>query len=438
MLSHTSRLFRISSNVPRGSLGKICGGRPSPSLNRAFVQNQLFPKNSTPWTQFRASSLLSKTTPVKQESAITIGRIAYAVKLVRFPFLLVAISTLGYQRGATDAIRNPLKLQQAAFEAMLREFSVDSTDEVEIVTERGVRSRFDTPLGSLGHGKLKTNDPRSEKIAMVGRQILKSAQTYVRENFEEAVEKAKELIAKDGVDLDERELARRLNDDPDVQFWINALEHVEGASLDGIQNWSYVLISSPIPNAFVSEMLPHKVFVTTGLFDKFVNNDDELAMILGHEVSHLIKGHFTTSSNIETWIRGVEIFALMLDPTEGLLSLGVASFLSSAREALVAAFSRSNETEADELGLRLAAMSCYDTKRGIQVYRKMEKAAVSDGTAPQHSFMSSHPPSGERYEHLHSMVETENFSQYSYCNTLQKRIARALKSRESYKSDVDK
>ena len=76
------------------------------------------------------------------------------------------------------------------------------------------------------------------------------------------------------------------------------------------------------PNAFVSEMLPHKIFVTTGLFDKFVNNDDELAMILGHEVSHLINGHFSTSSNVETWIRGIEIFVLMLDPTEGLLSLG--------------------------------------------------------------------------------------------------------------------
>ncbi len=231
---------------------------------------------------------------------------------------------------------------------MLREFSVDSTDEVEIVTERGVRSRFDTPLGSLGRGKVKTIDPRSEKIAMVGRQILKSAQTYVRKNFEEAVEKAKEHNLTDDDHLSERELARRLNDDPDVEYWINALEHVEGASLDGIQNWSYVLISSPIvsfqnyeksgsileqfnsplsnsrvkPNAFVSEMLPHKIFVTTGLFDKFVNNDDELAMILGHEVSNLIKGHFTTSSNIETWIRGIEIFLLMLDPTEGLLSLG--------------------------------------------------------------------------------------------------------------------
>lgn len=69
-------------------------------------------------------------------------------------------------------------------------------------------------------------------------------------------------------------------------------------------------------------MLPHKIFVTTGLFDKFVNNDDELAMILGHEVSHLIRGHFSASTNIETWIRGVEIFLLFLDPTQGLLSLG--------------------------------------------------------------------------------------------------------------------
>ena len=76
------------------------------------------------------------------------------------------------------------------------------------------------------------------------------------------------------------------------------------------------------PNAFVSEILPQKIFVTTGLFDKFVNNDDELAMILGHEVSHLIMGHFSVSSFYESMIRGAEILVLMLDPTEGLVSLG--------------------------------------------------------------------------------------------------------------------
>ena len=126
------------------------------------------------------------------------------------------------------------------------EFQVESSDGVEIITERGVRSRIDTPLGSLGSGKLKTNNPRSEKIAVIGREIIKSAQIHVRKNFEEAVEKAKDKITKDGNYIKERQLTRLLNEDAEIQFWAAALEHVEGASLEGIQNWSYVLIESPI------------------------------------------------------------------------------------------------------------------------------------------------------------------------------------------------
>jgi len=64
-------------------------------------------------------------------------------------------------------------------------------------------------------------------------------------------------------------------------------------------------------------MLPQKIFVTTGLFDQFVENDDELAIILGHEISHLIKGHCSKTSGFESIIRGVEILFLLLDPTEG-------------------------------------------------------------------------------------------------------------------------
>jgi len=377
------RVFSIST-VPRESFRKLYGFSPNPVINKPFHLHQVSLKSSIAWKHHRLSSfyrknisggkgLLSQTTSVNKESVITLTRIAYAVKLARFPFLLVAISSLGYQRGVTDAIRNPMKLQQAAFEAMLMEFSVESTDDVEIVTERGVRSRFDTPLGSLGHGNVKTNDPRSEKIAIVGREILKSAQKYVRKNFEEAVEKARDKIMEGETNIKEQQLAKLLNEDSEVQFWVAALEHVEGPALEGIQNWSYVLISSPLSNAFVSEMLPQKIFVTTGLFDKYVNNDDELAMILGHEVSHLIYGHLSVSSSVESWIRGIEIFILMLDPTEGLLSLGVASFLNSTREALVAAFSRAHETEADELGCTLAAMSCYEQDVGLKFIAKFKK-----------------------------------------------------------------
>jgi hypothetical protein len=49
--------------------------------------------------------LLSRSSPTKQvTTSITFGRIAYAVKLIRLPFLLVAISTMGYQRGITDGM----------------------------------------------------------------------------------------------------------------------------------------------------------------------------------------------------------------------------------------------------------------------------------------------------------------------------------------------
>ena len=121
------------------------------------------------------------------------------------------------------------------------EFAVESEDEVEIVTERGVRSRFDTPLGSLGRRKINAKDPRAEKIAIVGREILKSAQIYVRGNFEEAIEKAKDKIIMDNIYVKEQQLTKKLNEDSEVQFWVAALEHVEGASLEGIGNWVRIL-----------------------------------------------------------------------------------------------------------------------------------------------------------------------------------------------------
>lgn len=108
-------------------------------------------------------------------------------------------------------------------------------------------------------------------------------------------------------------------------------------------------------------------------------------------------------------------------------STGVAGFLASSREALVAAHSRSNETEADNIGCQLAAMCCYDTKRGAEVFRKMQEAEAEAGKS-QHGLLSSHPASQERYEALKTMAETNNYDQFSYCNTLRRRIARALAS----------
>ena len=96
--------------MPRGSLIKLYDVSLKSAGEKVFHWNQINLKNFVAGKQSRCSSfsrkniaggkgLLSQTTPVKNESLITLARIAYAAKLVRFPFLLVALSSIGYQRG---------------------------------------------------------------------------------------------------------------------------------------------------------------------------------------------------------------------------------------------------------------------------------------------------------------------------------------------------
>jgi hypothetical protein len=81
-------------------------------------------------------------------------------------------------------------------------------------------------------------------------------------------------------------------------FQIAALLFPRNAIWEGVANW---------------HLLSHSLF----LF--YV-----AAFAVGHEISHLVMGHLTQNSGMEAFLRGLEILILMLDPTEGLLSLGKA------------------------------------------------------------------------------------------------------------------
>jgi hypothetical protein len=104
-------ILRCPSNI------RYLSGLNSKTAGNTFqkkYQAKALTKRTIPQTQVRTAvfsrsknsnggnGLLSRSTPAKKETSITFGRIAYAVKLVRLPFLLVAISTIGYQRGVTD------------------------------------------------------------------------------------------------------------------------------------------------------------------------------------------------------------------------------------------------------------------------------------------------------------------------------------------------
>lgn len=366
----------------------------------------------------------ARTVAGTSESSRSWKRIALFVKVTRIPILITAVYTLGYQNGVVETVRNPFKIQQGTFEEICASLGVTNGSQVSILGEKAADLRL-SRIGWMRGYEEMPQDKRAEKVAEIGREIIRAARMYVRDQLNEAMRMARQELQVDEENLTKAEFIRKLNENEDVMQWTHALERIEGFSVDGVRNWQYIVIDTPVPNAFVSEMLPQRFFVTTGLFQEFVSNDDELAMILGHEISHLIKGHNSQRNLVEFLFRGLEITLLMLDPTEGMLSLMVASFLGSSREALVAAHSRSNETEADELGCRLAAMACFNTSRGAKVFQRMAQYDESNGGS-RNDLMASHPASAGRYEFVKQLAMEEKYEKYSHCQTLAKRVRRAL------------
>ena len=206
--------------------------------------------------------------------------------------------------------------------------------------------------------------------------------------------------------------------DDEFSKWVDAREQLLG-------DWSYLLLDVPHPNAFVSETLPKNIFITTSMLEGVLQNDDQLALILGHEVSHLLLGHMPESSNMEFFLRTVEVLLLSMDPTGGLLSLFFVTGLAGLRKALTASFSRDHEREADQLGIKLAAMACFDTTIAVGSFKRLHEIEQPRSQyLPR--FADSHPPTYERYDDLLRLSgESENMPE-TYCGEVGRNLKQLL------------
>ena len=155
-------------------------------------------------------------------------------------------------------------------------------------------------------------------MTRVVQRLLPAAQKYCAH----AVETAKQEFAKEfGESYD----AAVLNASPISSRKQSAMDRI--ASLkethsDMLGSWRVVLLDSPLPNAFVSESFPRRVFVCRGLLEQVAPTDEELAMVVGHEIAHLIHGHGGKRVMSSMFFSSVQLVLLaLLDPT------GVASVL---------------------------------------------------------------------------------------------------------------
>lgn len=320
-----------------------------------------------------------------------------------------------------DCTRSPLALQEDLLQSILRSTGVTSPDQVHTVRETDISW---------------SSRQRHHQVAQVGHQIVSVARAYVQEELQKAMNELRARLPPDTV---QEEFMQECEKDEQVQHWYDARMRLQG---EGVKDrpWEYIFIESPSPNAFVTEILPQRFFITTAMLN-VAETPDELAMVLGHETSHLILGHVSESNNVETMIRTLEILLLSLDPTEGFLSVLVVGGLAYLHKALAAAHSRENEKEADELGQLLAARACFDTKKGAHVMYKMHQMAVAPasqklerevGTTTTHNarvvpqLLDTHPPSLDRWEHLKERSATENNTKYARCADVKTRFLNAL------------
>ena len=160
--------------------------------------------------------------------------------------------------------------------------------------------------------------------------------------------------------------------------------------------WEVNVIGSSELNAFC--MPGGKIAFYSGLIKQLNLTDDEIAIVMGHEISHALREHSREQVSQAMAAQG------LLSIGAALLGLGESSadIAHTAYEALIATkFSRVDEAEADRIGLELTARAGYDPRAGVTLWQKMIKASPG-GRPPQ--FLSTHPAEANRIQQIEALL----------------------------------
>ena len=154
--------------------------------------------------------------------------------------------------------------------------------------------------------------------------------------------------------------------------------------------WEVNLFGSKQINAFC--MPGGKIAFFYGLLDQLQLSDDEVAMVMGHEIAHALREHARERVGKTAATRGaIEIGSALLG-----LGGGGRYLADMGGQLVTLKFGRDDETEADLVGMELAARAGYDPRSGISLWNKM--AAANKGAPPE--WLSTHPSGGSRIKDI--------------------------------------
>ncbi|HTL25783.1 MAG TPA: M48 family metallopeptidase [Burkholderiales bacterium] len=164
--------------------------------------------------------------------------------------------------------------------------------------------------------------------------------------------------------------------------------------------WEVNLLSSKNVNAFC--MPGGKIAFFTGILEALQLTDDEVAAIMGHEIAHALLEHGRARMSEQVMKNvGISVASSLL----GLGQLSTELLAQAANLAVSLPYARSQESDADLVGIELSARAGYDPRAAVSVWHKMQKASsqgapgqAARGAPPQ--FLSTHPSHGTRIKDI--------------------------------------
>jgi predicted Zn-dependent protease len=161
--------------------------------------------------------------------------------------------------------------------------------------------------------------------------------------------------------------------------------------------WEVNVLQSDQLNAWC--MPGGKIAFYSGIINRLELTDDEIAAIMGHEIAHALREHARERASEQ------QAAGLVIGVGAALLGVGsIGSDLGQMAYKVAVGMpnSRAHETEADRIGVELAARSGYDPRAAIVLWQKMAKAS-GNGGPPQ--FLSTHPSAETRQQDLAAYAE---------------------------------
>lgn len=171
----------------------------------------------------------------------------------------------------------------------------------------------------------------------------------------------------------------------------------------GFTQWEVVVFDSEQVNAFA---LPGgKIGVYTGLLDVAVNQD-QLATVIGHEIAHVLADHSNERlSQSQIANAGLQITNIALGASEysQYTGLTMAALGLGVQYGVLMPYGRTQESEADIVGLELMAKSGFDPNQSVDLWKNMAKA--SGGQQPP-ELLSTHPSHSTRIADLKTKIQS--------------------------------